>query len=106
VPGQACQAAAEEEEENAWTMSACVGFGCLSQLVLVVALSENQQQQLPLSLDLGSHVIPRVPRAYIGSLDTDAFGLVPSCICSLLGLCTPRGVLLCYVTLLSENSSC
>jgi hypothetical protein len=25
--------------------------------VLVVALSENQQQQLPLSLDLGSHVL-------------------------------------------------
>ena len=29
VPGQACQAAAEEEEEKAWTMSACVGLGCL-----------------------------------------------------------------------------
>ena len=59
------------------------------QLVLVVALSENQQQQLSLSLDLGSPVITRVPRVCIGSLDTDAFDLVPLCICSLLDLCTP-----------------
>ena len=50
-------------------------------LVLVVALSEIQQQQQPLSLDFGSSVIPRVSRVYIDSLDTDALGLGSLCIC-------------------------